>query len=72
MSLIRQFDKKYSLLGLFGANENKKEDKKKEKMVVTKESRNPMAQMENTHVNHFQSLHCRQIQRSDFIKIDDN
>jgi len=43
MSLIRQFDKKYSLLGLFGANENKKEDKKKEKMVVTKESRNPMA-----------------------------
>ena len=72
MSLIRQFDKKYSFAGLLGfENEDDPRGKKREKPTIQTNS-NPMAFIKNNHIDYHNSIHTSQRQRSEYVKIDDN
>ena len=71
MSLIHKFDKEYSLLGLLGfKSDNGKGADKRNKLTI-KAEKNPFGNLENE-IDYMQSLHTMLIQRSRFVKLDDN
>jgi hypothetical protein len=73
MSLIRQFDKKYSFAGLLGLEKGDVTTSKKKKEKLTlKSNPNPMAFIKNNHIDYHNSIHTSQRQRSEYVKIDDN
>jgi len=68
MSLIKGFDKKYSLPGLLGFQ---KENKRTKETLIIHAEKNPIANIKHD-IDYNISLHTKQIQRSEFVKIDDN
>lgn len=58
MSLITQFDKKYSFLGLIGLGNPDNKGKKAKKLSVSSD-KNPMSFIKNNHIDYFSSLHTK-------------